>query len=256
MKQHGSVFMLFVRSSFYKILLILLAMIVSEGVWFYGTIQGTLEKMETGEVTTMTPEVIFEEAHLMAFFGIALILVTVVLACVCRNTTGRLDYTLYRLNISPKSIVLWQAAYSAICLLVVWFVQVILAFCLCRYYMKTADAGAVTHQSLFLAFYRSPFLHGILPLQNFWCWIRNVLLFATLGGALAYDVYCSRRGKNRMWTWWLVLYFGLSRFQVDLSEHANTYGAESAVYAIVLVALGCITLAGGVWNLDEAGNKK
>ena len=43
MKQHSSVFMLFVRSSFYKVLLLLLAMIAAEGVWFYKTIQGMLE---------------------------------------------------------------------------------------------------------------------------------------------------------------------------------------------------------------------
>lgn len=255
MKQHGSVFMLFVRSSFYKILLILLAMIVSEGIWFYGTIQSLLEKMETGEVTTMTPEVVFEEAHFIAFFGVALILVVIVLACVCRNTTGRLDYTLYRLSISPKSIFLWQAVYSAVCLLLVWFVQAITAFGLCRYYIQTADGSAVTHQSLFLAFYRTPFLHAVIPLQNVWCWIRNVLLFITLGAAVAYDVYCTRRRKSGMGLWWMLLGFGVSRFPFDLSVDSTGSGFDIAVYLLVLLVIGFFTLAEGVWDLDEADRK-
>jgi len=257
MRQHKAVLQFFIRSSMGSFLVLMSAMVLAEGFWFYRTIQKMLQlKEEAVHFTVMTPEMVFDEAHLMIFFGNAVLILAVILACVGRNGTGHQDYTLYRLSISPKSIFLWQTVCNVGYFLLLWFVQVIFAFGLCQYYIKTADAAAVTHQSLFLAFYRSPFLHGILPLQNFWCWVRNILMFTALGSVLAYDVYCSRRGKNRMWTWWLILYFGLSRFQVDLSEHAYTYGAEVAVYAIVLIVIGCITLAGGVWNLDEAANKK
>ena len=257
MRQHKAVLQFFVRSSFYKLLVVMMAMILAEGVQFYRTAHKMLQLREQdGELTVMTPELVFDEAHLMVFFGVAVIALTVLLACVGRNGAGHQEYTLYRLSISPKSIFLWQTVCNVGCFFLLWFVQVIFAFGLCQYYSKTADTAAVTHQSLLLAFYRSSFLYGLLPLQNLWCFVRNVLLFMSLGSVLAYEVYCSRRGKNRMWTWWLILFFGLSEFQVDLNEYSYTYGAEAAVYAGVLLWLACITLVGGVWNLDEAANKK
>ncbi|MBP3594498.1 MAG: hypothetical protein J6J44_08220 [Lachnospiraceae bacterium] len=255
MKQHSSVFMLFVRSSFYKVLLLLLAMIAAEGIWFYKTIQGMLEKNQTeGNFPVMTPEVVFEEAHLMVFFAVALILLTVILALVGRSTTGHQEYTWNRLSITPKSIFLWQMLYNCCCFLLLWFVQAALAFGLCLYYVKTADAGAVTHQSMFLAFYREPFLHGLIPLQHIWYWVRNVLLFCSLGFAVAYDVYCSRRGKNRMWTWWTILCLGLVKFKVDLNMN-GTDGMQGLIYAGIVIWMIFVILRMGEWKLDDAGNK-
>jgi len=257
MKQHGSVFAFFVRSSIYKLLWILGIMVFAEGIWFHRTVQEMLQRKQTvGELVVMTPELIFDEANLMVFFAVAMVILAALLACVGRNTTGHQEYTLYRLSVSPKSVFLWQAVCNRCCFFLLWFVHNILLFCLCLCYIRTADVSAITHQSLFLAFYRSSFLHGLLPLQDFWCGIRNVLFFCALGSALAYDVYCSRRGKNRMWVWWILLYFGLSHIQVDLRDSGSACGAEAAAYAGVLVWIGCITLGGGVWKLDEAANKK
>lgn len=256
MKQHGSVFMLFARSSFYKVLLLLLAMILAEGIWVYKTIQGMLEKNQIeGNFPIMTPEAVFEEAHLMVFFAAAMILLAVILAFVGRSTTGHQEYTWNRLSITPKSIFLWQTVYNCGCFLLLWFVQAALAFGLCLYYIKTAETGAVTHQSLFLAFYREPFLHGLIPLQHTWYWVRNVLLFCSLGFAAAYDVYCSRRGKNRMWTWWTILCLGLVKFKVDLNMN-GTDGMQGLIYAGIVIWMIFVILRIGERNLDDAGNKK
>lgn len=255
MKQHGSVFMLFVRSSLYKILLLLLAMIVAEGVWFYGTIQGLFEKMETGEITTMTPEVVFEEAHLMVFFAVAVVVLTMILSCVGRSSTGHQEYTWNRLSIMPKSIFLWQTVYNCCCFLLLWFVQAALAFGLCLYYVKTADAGAVTHQSIFLAFYREPFLHGLIPLQNIWYWIRNVFLFCSLGFAVAYDVHRARQRKYGGWIRMIILVFGLSWFRIDLNMNGVNVGGV-LVYAGIVIWMIFVLLRMGEWTLDDAGNKK
>ena len=255
MKQHGSVFMLFVRSSFYKVLLLLLAMIAAEGIWFYKTIQGMLEKNQTeGNFPVMTPEVVFEEAHLMVFFALAVIILTAILAYVGRSTSGHQEYTWYRLSITPKSIFLWQTLYNCCCFLLLWFVQAAFAVGLCLYYVKTADAGAVTHQSLFLVFYREPFLHGLIPLQHIWYWIRNVLLFCSLGFAVAYAVHRARQGKYGGWLRMILLISGLSWFRVDLSMN-GVNGTEGLVYAGIVICVIFILLRMGEWNLDDAGNK-
>lgn len=255
MKQHSSVFMLFVRSSFYKVLLLLLAMIAAEGTWFYKTIQGILEKNQTeGNFPVMTPEVVFEEAHLMVFFAAAMILLAVILAFVGRSTTGHQEYTWNRLSITPKSIFLWQTLYNCCCFLLLWFVQAVLAFGLCLYYIKTAETGAVTHQSLFLAFYRDSFLHGLIPLQHVGYWVCNMFLFCSLGFAVAYDVYYSRKGKHRMWTWWIILGLGFSWFRVDLSMN-GTNGGVVLLYAGIAIWMFFVLLRRGEWKSDGAENQ-
>lgn len=251
MRQHASVFMLFVRSSFYKVLLLLLAMVVAEGVWFCTIIQKVQEKYQAGEVMAMLPEIVFEEAHLMVFFAVAVIILTMILSCVGRSATGHQEYTWNRLSISSRSIFAWQALYNCGCFLLLWFVQAALAFGLCMYYIKTADEGAVTHQSLFLAFYREPFLHGLIPLQNIWYWIRNVLLFCSLGFSVAYDVYRARQGKYGGWLRMIILFFGLSKFRFDLSN-TNIGGMEALVYAGIVICIIFILLRMGERETDNA----
>lgn len=255
MKQHSSVVMLFMRSSIYKIFLLFLVMIASESIWFYRTIQKLQEKKQSGEVDVLVPEVVFEEAHLMVIFAAAVIVMTVILACVGRSAVGHQEYTWNRLSISPNSVFAWQAVYNCSCFLMLWFVQAALAYGLCLYYVKTADAGAVTHQSLFLAFYREPFLHGLVPLHNIWYWVRNIFLFCALGFSVAYDVYCAKKGKKRMWVWWLVLCFGLPKFRFNLNV-SNAGGAEALVYAGILIWMIFIILCTGERKPDDAAGKQ
>ena len=255
MRQHMSVFMLFAKSSFYKVLILLLAMIAAEGAWFYKTLLGLQEKRQLeGKYTVVLAEAVFEDAHLMGFFAVAVIGLTVILAYVGRSTIGHQEYTWNRLSITPTSIFLWQTLYNTGCFLLLWFVQAALAFSLCLYYVKTAEAGAVTHQSLFLAFYREPFLHGLIPLQNTWYWVRNVLFFVALGFSTAYDVSCARQGKNRMWTWWMILGLGLAKFKADLSMN-GTDGMQVLIYAGIVLWMVFILLRMGERRKANAGNE-
>ena len=71
-------------------------------------------------------------------------------------------------------------------------VQILIGIGLCRVYEAMAPAEFVSNQTVFLAFYRSKFLHSFLPFEDTWVWIRNILLVVALG-------VCSSRkpGKNR-----------------------------------------------------------
>jgi len=116
MKQHGSVFAFFVRSSIYKLLWILGIMVFAEGIWFHRTVQEMLQRKQTvGELVVMTPELIFDEANLMVFFAVAMVILAALLACVGRNITGHQEYTLYRLSVSPKSVFVWQTVCNSCC---------------------------------------------------------------------------------------------------------------------------------------------
>lgn len=101
-------------------------------------------------------------------------------------------YTAARLSVSGKAVYLWQCIYNSLCYLLFWMVQILIGIGLCRVYEAMAPAEFVSNQTVFLAFYRSNFLHSFLPFEDTWVWVRNILLVVALG-------ICSSRipGKNR-----------------------------------------------------------
>lgn len=195
-KRHMSVFLFFVRSSFYKIALVLGVMAAAESLWFIRTRKMMEKQQLSGEVLALLPEVLVEKAGLRYFFSVALLAVVFFLLCIGRSSTGHSEYTLYRLRISPRSVFVWQSVYNICCFFILWGVQVLVLYGLCGQYIETAAASAVTHQSLYLAFYRSEFLHTILPLNNVWGWIWMVLWLILLGVATARELLLEREGKH------------------------------------------------------------
>ena len=87
-----------------------------------------------------------------------------------------------------------EVASFSTCLLL-WMVQMATAFALCRWYLALAEPEFVSNQTVFLAFYRSKFLHGLLPLAESSAWVRNFFVVLGLGCASAYFPYLQRRGK-------------------------------------------------------------
>ncbi len=76
-----------------------------------------------------------------------------------------------------------------------WAVQLLISYALCKWYIAKVDPALTGAQTIFLAFYRSDFLHSILPLSELSRWIRNVLLLVCLGLAAAHFPYRQRRRK-------------------------------------------------------------
>jgi len=76
-----------------------------------------------------------------------------------------------------------------------WAIQILISYALCRRYIAKADPALTGAQTIFLAFYRSDFLHSLLPLSELSRWIRNVLLLVCLGLAAAHFPYRQRRRK-------------------------------------------------------------
>ena len=71
-----------------------------------------------------------------------------------------------------------------------------LAVLFAHWYAAGLDPASRTAQTVFLAFYRVPFLHGLLPLGEWTGYVRNLLVVLGLGlesGAAA----CRRRRGGR-----------------------------------------------------------
>ena len=184
MKKHSSVFMLMARSTIYRVLGLLILMAVAEaGLFWLRLQQGAIDG-------NFSLEAIISESRLSWACAAFFLFVNVILSWGSYTISD--TYTAARLSVSGKAVYLWQCVYNTLCYLLFWMVQILIGIGLCRVYEAMAPAEFVSNQTVFLAFYRSKFLHSFLPFEDTWVWVRNILLVVALG-------VCSSRipGKNR-----------------------------------------------------------
>ena len=172
-KKHFSVFMLMARSTIYKILGLFVLMAAAEGALFW---------LALGRGPTdsgFSLERVVQGSRMVWVFGICFLLLTALLSWACRQVSG--SYTAMRLSVSGGWVAFWQSVYNVLCYLLFWAVQILIAVVLCRVYTARAPAEYVTGQTVFLAFYRSKFLHSLLPFEDAVFWVRNAAFALTLG---------------------------------------------------------------------------
>ena len=166
MKKHLSVFGFFARSSFFKVLLILLAMCAVEFTFFHFGLKDALEAYEVVGSGMPSLERMFMRAATNVYFRVALALITVVICLPGCEFKSKTSYTMRRLSISERATFFHQAAYNALVYLMLFGVQLVAVFGLSQYYLSVVPEECISNQSMFLAFYRNDFLHSLLPLED------------------------------------------------------------------------------------------
>lgn len=193
MKRHVSVFMLFVRGSVYKVLVVLAAMVLAESVLVFAVLKDWLEAEAQNALDTYALNSLVTESEIVWVFFAAFLLITLILCLFGCDRNGKLEYTIQRLGISPISIFFWQAACNALMYVLLWLVQLYAAFGFGLYYLKVADPSWVTNQTLFLEFHRSDFLFSLLPMENGGCYVLNIIMVLCLGIVTARVPHCQRK---------------------------------------------------------------
>ncbi len=181
MKKHLSVLMLMARCSIRHVLTVLAVMALTE----LGLFRLALARTPSGGSYSL--ELLLSRGHAAPVFCAALLLVTVPLTLTGQNIGGKQTYTLTRLSVSGRWVFFWQSVYNAVCYWLLWAVQILVSILLCRLYMVHAPAEYLSGQTVFLAFYRSAFLHSLLPFEDAGLWARNILALLSLGLCSAHD---------------------------------------------------------------------
>ncbi len=193
MKKYLSVFGLFAQSSIYKILGIILLMILAEtGLFAYAYIPA----MSSEGIGRF--EHYIDRSHIELCLAAAFIVITIVLCLQGTEFSSKVGYTLRRLSVSEKAVFFCQAIFNTISYLILWAVQVGILYAFSLWYTTKTPTEFVNNQSIFLSSYRSEFFHTILPLSEVMLWIRNILLFISLGFASAEFPYIQRRRKHSL----------------------------------------------------------
>lgn len=184
-----SVWALLAKSSFIKVLAVVFLLAAAETVLFCDTLRGD---------GIASLEVQIEESGARYLFLAALGAVFFILVRTEKtlDTAGR--YTMMRLLIAGERLFAVKTAYNVLCLLVLFAAQTVLVFWFAYVYGRTPkmqsmeDVRVVVSQVIFMAFYRSDFLHSLFPMAETGNWVRNALLLLALGADAA-----GRAGRKR-----------------------------------------------------------
>lgn len=238
MRRHSSVLWLMVQRTFGRVIILLVGIIAVQAV----LLREAVQKLEFGNYSL---EQALDQGHVAGAAGVGLIIMTAML-CMAWEERGHesFGYTLRRLSVSERMIVLWQAVYHGGCYLLMWATQMLGMMALAQWYTQIADPAIVTGQTVFLAFYRHGYLHGLLPMLDVMYWIRNLGLLIALSLSSAYFVYARRRGKTSV-----ELLAMLLLIMIFFGAYVDMAGAEGMV--IVFSAV-CIALI--LWRLWREEN--
>lgn len=224
MRKHLSVFMLMARSSVYRLLAIMLGMAAAEIALI----------ALAPEAKTQLLFQLVESSRIFFVYIVAVALMMIFSLGSCSVGSGNPRYTLARLNISDKAVMLWHWLYSAMALLALWMWQAILLYGISLWHYGAAEAGYVSRQSIFLSSFQSGFFHSVLPLDDFSRFMRNIVMVISMGGVCATGAHKLRRGQKGIFAAILLIAVFGGAFR---AEHfaINNDGFLMFAFALVLV---------------------
>ena len=183
MRKHIAAAGLYVRMNILRVITILLITVTAEVLLF----------CRAASLPNTGLEDVIARSGVLWVMAAAFVLLTVQLCTAGGDRGGRQNYTLQRLALQERTVTFWQMAVNALFYLLFWTLQGLALIILCAVVRDTGDV--LSGQALFLACWRSPLLHGLIPMGEVLIWIRNVAFCAVLGIVTAKFSWCRRRGK-------------------------------------------------------------
>lgn len=179
MNRYKSVFSLFARCSFGKVVAVILITAALQSFLFLHHVSGLAASNQI-----ICIESLFESSLTNGtYFGI-LFLIGLILILLVANLIGKSSaYTLNRLGLSRKSILFCHWIYTTICIFIYWSSQIATAFFILQNLSSSYSDLMPDDFNIFLVFWRSATLHKILPLyvpMDFIKTVINVLVCESL----------------------------------------------------------------------------
>lgn len=197
MKRIGSVYMAAFRNLWWKLLVVLAILAVSEYFLFRNALDRILLDMLQYEWLVPSFHMAVENGKLYLIFFAAL--AAVMALCVLQGCrfSGKNLYLLQRLSIPEWRICLhWALAHLA-CLVILWAVQLAVVLGLWQYYRSCCPVESPGLE-LLISLYSSGFLHLLLPLADGSRWLRLLVYLVTAAVMTASFGFFQRRGRLRI----------------------------------------------------------
>lgn len=244
---------LLASGSIYKILTILVILAVGQCALFYGSLTRRAEQGQLSEADFESfflfsgGNVYYVSVYGFLFLGAFALIMFLLKRCETVNSGSIFYYTLRRLRVSERHLFFVETVYNFLCLTLLFAVQVWVILWMYRIYMDRIPGNPVSHQIAFLAFYRAPFLHNLLPLAETGKWVRNLLILLAASMEAATDKAGQSKRGFQTWSfliligaWWMVSNVGFQFTDVFM-------GAVCGV--MILVSVMKIF---GLWISDDS----
>lgn len=233
-----SIWALLARGSIYKIFLILVSMGAMECLLFFLSLNRALQRNQQSLF-----EALFDYSGAIIVFLAAMCLTVIVLGrCESENGGSRSGYTLNRLIVTDRRQMVIKLAYNIFCFILLFGVQAWIALWMCGMYERRMPGELVSPQLVFLAFYRSNFLHNILPLAESAKWVRNILMIFATSASLAVN-------RNRYFQFYALSVLPIACLLSDIGPNAADIVVEIAYVAVILDAVLRFL---GIWRVDSS----
>lgn len=247
-RKYTSVFGLCARASLFNIILLSVLTAVAEGVLFWLRMKNNVLPLFANGLNLPVPQLekVISESFLPFAFAIGFVVITLTLTELgCEKNTKSL-YTFQRLSITERGFFYCQSIYNAMAYFIFWSVQVAALYIICLYYTNSVPSEYIGNQTVFLAFYRSDFLHSVLPMSEISVWIRNIILIIGLAFSAAEYPFKQRRKKFGATVFGLGIYAGIF-FCTEFGTGINTF-------FMIIFSLGCMAEAiyciHSNWNVE------
>lgn len=179
MNRYKSVFSLFVRCSFGKVVTVILITAALQSFLFLHHISGLAASNQIICIESLFESSLTNGTYFGVLFLIGLILILLVANLIGKSSA----YTLNRLGLSRKSILFCHWIYTTICIFIYWSSQIATAFFILQNLSSSYSDLMPDDFNIFLVFWRSATLHKILPLyvpMDFIKTLINVLVCESL----------------------------------------------------------------------------
>lgn len=187
MKKQVSVFGLHTRAALNRLLLAALGLLAVELI---------LAGVCIARGTALTLSGSRLETALQHSFRAGIIALQVLLAS-SLGSNSRYGYTLQRLRVSERCVFLWSCVCNTLCFAVLWCVQIMAAVGAAFWNAKSAVYSAGP-QGVFVDFYRSGFLHGLLPLADGYVWAERTVRAGAWLRDRAYAAWNAQKGQPQL----------------------------------------------------------
>ena len=249
MKKVVSLLTITVRSTIYKIILILIGMSALQlGIFCHTYLKYDYSKPvltnPENEIlgnellgqafgVSWTLESLVEESHISIVFLAAFALISLVLFWAESERKGTNIFCFYnRLIVTKKQRMVSLTLYNLVCIMLLICAEVLTVLGMGEIFKYLVPAEYESVQMYFMAFYKSEFLHCLLPLADIFKWIRNFFIFT----AVAFEIAVCACRKRKSWSVFLIIVMVIFGFV----QKIGTFGAMDII--MILTAGVCIAI--------------
>lgn len=236
MKRQISFFKLTVRTSIWKILVVLCAMTISQVLLFF--VMGAGEEAYLLDALERVPSAVVVWGSLW--------LLTAILCIPMSDRGGRMNNLVLRLGLSEKRIFWIQVVYNVVAYSLFVMVQGLTMVLLSLIY-DWVTPGTLDPMAVFVTSYQHPLFHRFFPLHNLMGVINALLMVAGLSICTAAFPTRQRHRMNSFSTFLMAVYAALYFCALPGADHLGY--SEMVIHFMVIVILIPISLY-GVMSLE------